>query len=121
MSTPQPWSQPPVSRLGYDGEECIYFDRTKPCSDPDEVDSEGQPLSEECDPLELYAELEAENAALKQKVSDVEVAMDKIYTPGQPGSVLQACIALALLGPSIHNIWTLLRKALAAREADTDD
>lgn len=42
------------SRLGYDGEEGIYFDRERPSG---EEDHRG-PLYEECDPIEVCDELE---------------------------------------------------------------
>jgi hypothetical protein len=40
-------------RLGYDGDEQIYFDRRKP------VDVDGVTRFEECDPVEVCGELQA--------------------------------------------------------------
>ena len=61
------WDQKPSgeSRLGYDGNEGIYFDRTKAA---DEIGEDGQPLFEECEPEEVCAELEAERDALDTRL-----------------------------------------------------
>ena len=61
------WDQKPSgeSRLGYDGNEGIYFDRTKTT---DEVGEDGEPLFEEADPEEICYEIEQERDALKTRL-----------------------------------------------------
>ena len=55
------------SRLGYDGDEGIYFDRTKPAGQ--ECEERGQ-LYEECDPVEVCGDLEADNGRLREAMKD---------------------------------------------------
>jgi hypothetical protein len=59
-----------MSRLGYDGGEGIYFDRTKVVDDPDMVDEEGNRLNIECDPVELCEEIESQLRAADKALSD---------------------------------------------------
>jgi hypothetical protein len=50
-----------MGRLGYDGEEGIYFDRTRLYS-ASMVDGNGDPVYLECDPVEVCEELEVQLA-----------------------------------------------------------
>ena len=88
------WDQKPSgeSRLGYDGNEGIYFDRTKAA---DEIGEDGQPLFEECDPEEVCAELEKQSATLrtrlKQAIKHIDAmtaaVMDQKTQPTRPASL----------------------------------
>lgn len=53
---------PDLPRLGYDGDESIYFDRTKPVVEDD------QPFFEECDPEEICFEIERDAIQLADEV-----------------------------------------------------
>lgn len=64
-----------MGRLGYDGDQSIYFDRTKFCVDPDMVDDEGNRLHEECEPVEVCEELESEITNLRTRVVELEAAL----------------------------------------------
>ena len=50
-----------LPRLGYDEDNCFYFDRMKP------ITVDGEDLFEECNEIELCAEIEAENDRLLEE------------------------------------------------------
>lgn len=76
-----------VSRLGYDGNEGIYFDCTKPIQGMDPRGDDDS-VFEEVDPIEVCAELETEISKLKQQVQASERENGKLRTILDPAREL---------------------------------
>lgn len=61
-----------LPRIGYDGDESIYFDRTKP------ITVEGAQFFEECDPEAVCAEIEEERDRLANLVAPLVTRVDNL-------------------------------------------
>ena len=65
--TDNPTAPSELPRLGYDGAEGLWFARTHPAG---EEGPDGDPLYEECDPIDVVADLESRLAAATEEIND---------------------------------------------------